>query len=174
MAEKYLVSARNQFAYYKSIGEKAMEQLSDEQLYYHSNAASNSIAHLIQHLSGNMLSRWTDFLTSDGEKEWRDRDAEFEIEKQLSRVELMNEWERGWRVMFSGIDNLKEEDLEDTIFIRREPQLVVQAINRQLTHYSYHIGQIVYAAKMQLGDQWKVLTIPKGGSKEYNERMINR
>ena len=116
MAEKYLVSARNQFAFYKGIGDKTLSQLSDEQLFWKPNEQSNSIAIIIQHLSGNMLSRWTDFLNSDGEKDWRDRDAEFIEDSLKTRVELENEWERGWRVLYSAIDNLSDDDLEKTVF----------------------------------------------------------
>jgi len=168
MAEKYLVSARNQFAFYKGIGDKTLSQLSDEQLFWKPNEQSNSIAIIIQHLSGNMLSRWTDFLNSDGEKDWRDRDAEFIEDSLKTRVELENEWERGWRVLYSAIDNLSDDDLEKTVFIRHEPQLVVQAINRQLAHYPYHIGQMAFIGKMLLAENWENLSIPPGHSKEYN------
>lgn len=162
MAERFLISAINQFAFYKSLAEKAMIQLSDEQLFYQSNDSSNSIAQLISHLSGNMISRWTDFLTSDGEKDWRNRDAEFESKQHLTRVDLMNEWERGWSVLFSALDNLSDEDLQRTVYIRNEPHLVMQAIIRQLTHYAYHVGQIVYISKMLLDKQFQCLSIPVG------------
>lgn len=136
------------------------------------NEASNSIAVIVQHLWGNMLSRWTNFLTEDGEKDWRDRDTEFETVIK-SKDELLAKWNEGWQCLFNALDSLKEEDLSKTIYIRKEPHKVADAINRQLAHYSHHLGQIVYVGKMQLNEKWKSLSIPKGNSTQFNEKMMS-
>ena len=148
-----------------------MEQLDEENLFWQYNDASNSIAIIVQHLWGNMLSRWTNFLTEDGEKEWRERDAEFE--KVINtKEELIIKWDEGWDCLFAALKSLKDDDLNKTIFIRKEPLTVIDAINRQLAHYSYHVGQMVYIGKMQLNDRWISLSIPKGNSKEFNDKMM--
>lgn len=166
----YLASAKKNFNQYKLLGEKAIEQLNVENLFWQYNEQSNSIAIIVQHLWGNMLSRWTNFLTEDGEKEWRERDAEFE--KIINtKEELLNKWNEGWNCLLTALDSLTNDDLDKTIYIRKEPHTVVDAINRQLTHYSYHIGQIVYLAKMTAGDQWNSLSIKKGNSNDFNEKM---
>lgn len=170
--DAYLNSAKKQFQYYKSVGEKAMAQLKDEDLFWVYNDESNSIAIIVQHLWGNMLSRWTDFLTTDGEKEWRKRDLEFET-VITTKAELMEKWNAGWQCLFDALDSLKPEDWHKTIYIRNEPHSVVDAINRQLAHYPYHIGQIVFIGKMAAGD-WKALTIPKGNSQAFNDAMFNK
>jgi len=167
MTNDYLSSVKKQFEYYKMLGERTFAALSDEQLSWQYNNESNSIATIIKHLSGNMLSRWTDFLNSDGEKEWRDRDAEFEPSIQ-SRKELLSIWNEGWQCLLDAIGGLSETDLEKEIFIRNQGHTVVEAINRQLAHYPYHIGQIVFIGKMLRDDKWISLSIPKGKSKEIN------
>ncbi|MEP7142825.1 MAG: DUF1572 domain-containing protein [Ferruginibacter sp.] len=167
MANEYLDSVKKQFGYYKMLGEKAIAQIPEENLYWQYNPESNSIATIVKHLWGNMLSRWTDFLTSDGEKEWRDRDAEFENDIQ-NKEALLAKWHEGWKCLFDAIDHLTTADLEKEIFIRNMGHNVMEAINRQLAHYPYHIGQIVFIAKMVCNDGWDSLSIPKGNSKEYN------
>lgn len=167
MANDYLSSVKKQFEYYKMLGEKTFAQLSDEQIFWQANPESNSIATIVKHLWGNMLSRWTDFLTSDGEKEWRNREAEFENDI-ASREELMAKWNEGWQCLFDALDPLTESDLEREIFIRNQGHTVVEAINRQLAHYPYHIGQIVFIGKMVCDDRWVSLSIPRGNSKAYN------
>lgn len=168
MPINYLKSARRQFDYYKLLGEKAMLQLEDEKLFYPANEASNSIAIIVQHLAGNMLSRWTNFLTEDGEKPWRERDEEFEIVLH-TREEVLKLWENGWQCLFAALASITDEDLERIIFIRNEGHTVLEAINRQIAHYSYHVGQLVYIAKLLVGENWKSLSIPKRQSSSYNE-----
>ena len=172
MAVEYLESVKKRFLIYKSLGDKAMEQLDEENLFWQYNEASNSIAMIVHHLWGNMLSRWTNFLTEDGEKEWRDRDQEFE-KVIKTKEELILKWDAGWECLFAAIDSLTNKDLDKTVYIRRQPLTVIDAINRQLAHYSYHIGQIVYLGKMQLNDRWFSLSIPKGNSKEFNDKMMS-
>jgi len=170
---KYLESVRKQFLYYKTIGEKAMEQLEAEQLFASVNDDTNSIAVIVKHLSGNMLSRWTDFLTSDGEKEWRNRDSEFE-ENSTSKEELLRIWNQGWDCLFDALNSLSSEDLETIIYIRNEGHTVIEAINRQLAHYPYHIGQIVFYAKMLKSTEWTSLSIPRNKSNTYNADKFSK
>ncbi|WP_298224943.1 DUF1572 family protein [Flavobacterium sp.] len=167
MTESYLESVRKQFLYYKMLGEKAMSQLEPEQLFVMVNEDTNSIATIVKHLSGNMLSRWTDFLTTDGEKEWRQRDAEFENDL-TSKEEVMAFWDQGWTCFLSALDSLQTEQLSQIIYIRNEGHTVVEAINRQLAHYPYHIGQIVFYAKQLKSSAWDSLSIPRNASKSYN------
>lgn len=167
MNTNFLDSSKKQFEYYKMLGEKTISQLTDEQLFYQLNDESNSIATIVKHLWGNMLSRWTDFLTTDGEKEWRERDAEFENDI-ADRVELMEKWNEGWACLFNAINPLTENDLTREVFIRNQGHTVMDAITRQLAHYSYHIGQIVFVGKFLRNEKWTSLSIPKGKSKEYN------
>lgn len=169
--ESYLTSVIKQFDYYKSLGEKTIEQLTDEQLFWLYNNESNNIATIVKHLSGNMLSRWTDFLTSDGEKEWRQRDQEF-INDIHSREELVLTWNKGWKCLLDTLNSLQPEDLNTEIYIRNMGHTVIEAINRQLAHYSYHIGQIVFLGKMLQNEQWESLSIPKGKSKNYNQEKF--
>lgn len=169
----YIVSTRKQFDYYKMLGEKTFTQVSDEQLFWQYNEESNSIAMIVKHLWGNMLSRWTDFLTSDGEKEWRQRDAEFENDI-TTREELLNKWNEGWNCLFSALDSLTTDDLSKVIYIRNQGHSVVEAINRQLAHYPYHVGQIVFIGKMVCDANWTSLSISKGNSKVFNEDMFAR
>ncbi len=163
----YLESIKKQFLYYKTLGEKAMAQLEDEQLFTSVNADTNAIAVIVKHLSGNMLSRWTDFLTSDGEKDWRNRDDEFENTLK-NKDQVLEIWNAGWNCFFEALNNLKPEQLSDIIYIRNEGHTVVEAINRQLAHYPYHIGQIVFYAKMLKNSEWDSLSIPKHQSNSYN------
>ena len=167
MNNDFLDSVKKQFEYYKMLGEKTFLQLSDEQLFRQLNEESNSIATIVKHLHGNMLSRWTDFLTSDGEKEWRQRDAEFDND-MADRAELLTKWNEGWTCVFNAINPLTKDDLEKEIYIRNMGHSVVEAINRQLAHYPYHVGQIVFIGKLLCNDKWTSLSIPKGNSKEYN------
>lgn len=163
----YLESVKKQFVYYKTLGEKAMEQLQPEQLFVAVNEDTNSIATIVKHLSGNMLSRWTDFLTTDGEKEWRNRDGEFENDIQ-SKEEVLALWNKGWKCFLDALDALQPEQLYTIIYIRNEGHTVVEAINRQLAHYPYHIGQIVFYAKQLKSNEWESLSIPKNKSNSYN------
>ena len=163
----YLESIKKQLLYYKTIAEKAIDQLEESQLFITVNDDTNSIAVIVKHMAGNMLSRWTDFLTTDGEKEWRNRDSEFENEL-ITKKKLLAFWNKGWDCFFSTINNLQAEDLTKIIYIRNQGQTVVDAINRQLAHYPYHIGQIVFYAKMLKQTPWESLSIPKNKSIDYN------
>lgn len=157
MSPDYLESVKKEFTKYKILAEKAMDQVDEEKLFWQYNPESNSIAIIINHLWGNMLSRWTNFLTEDGEKEWRKRDEEFK--KNIdTKDELLLKWNAGWECLFKALHSLSDSDLSKIIFIRKEPLTVLDAINRQLTHYSSHVGQIVFLAKMIMGRQWVSLT----------------
>jgi hypothetical protein len=171
--ETYLDSVKKRFDNYKTLGEKTFDQLSDGQLFWQYNEESNSIATIVKHLSGNMLSRWTDFLTSDGEKQWRDRDTEFENDTK-SRQELLAVWNKGWDCLFDALNSIKEDDWQKDIYIRNERHSVVDAINRQLAHYPYHVGQIVFIGKMVAGSNWKSLSIPKGRSATFNTEKFTK
>ncbi len=166
----YIESTKKQFTQYKTLGEKAMAQVPDDRLYWQYNPETNSIAIVVKHIAGNMLSRFTDFFTSDGEKSWRDRDGEFENEI-LTRDELMVLWNDGWDCLFRVLNVLHEGDLSRTVMIRNEEHTVIDALNRQLTHYAYHIGQIIFIGKMITDSNWKTLTIPRKGSREVNAKM---
>ncbi len=168
MSNDFLSSAIQQFEYYKMLGEKTFAQLDDENLFWQYNADSNSIASIVKHLSGNMRSRWTDFLTTDGEKEWRNRDAEFENDIQTKSA-LIAVWNAGWDCLFAALQSITASDLQRIIFIRNEGHSVAEAINRQLAHYSYHIGQIVFIGKMRCSNSWLSLSIPKGNSEAFNK-----
>ncbi|MFV8340841.1 DUF1572 family protein [Flavobacterium sp. XS2P39] len=163
----YLESAKKQFLYYKTLGEKAMEQLESEQFFVATNADTNSIAMIVKHLSGNMISRWTDFLTTDGEKEWRNRDSEFENDLQ-SEEAVLTAWNNGWNCLFRALNELKPEQLSQIIYIRNEGHTVLEAIIRQLAHYPYHVGQIVFYAKQLKNSDWESLSIPRNKSNSYN------
>lgn len=163
----YLESVRKQFLYYKMLGEKAMIQLPDEGLFFEFNEESNSIAVIVNHLAGNMLSRFTDFLASDGEKDWRNRDLEF-VNPFQNRAELLVKWEEGWRCLLDALSVLGAADLERVVYIRNEGHTVMEAINRQLAHYPYHIGQIVFIARMIKNKEWQSLSIPRNQSAQYN------
>ena len=167
MEAHYLESCIKQFEYYKQLGEKTIEQVPESSLFWHYNQESNSIATIVKHLWGNMLSRWTDFLETDGEKEWRNREAEFDNDIN-SKEEVLEKWHEGWDCVFKTLKNLKPEDLNKTIYIRHEPHTVIEAINRQLAHYPYHIGQIVFIGKMVCDKSWVSLSIPRGKTTEFN------
>src|SRR6266487_4491553 len=161
MIEKiFLESAVKRLNYYKELGDKTFAQLDEQDFHFMPGEECNTIAVIIQHLNGNMLSRWTDFLTTDGEKEWRQRDAEFEAQP-LSKTELLNLWDKGWACFFNALHGLEEDDLQKIISIRSEQLSVIDAINRQLAHVSYHVGQMIYAAKIIKGNAWKNLSMPK-------------
>jgi hypothetical protein len=161
------------FRQYKALAEAAMAQVSDEEFFRALDPESNSVAIMVKHLAGNMRSRWTDFLTSDGEKPWRNRDSEFEDRHDLSRAELMNQWEAGWKLVFSALESLTPADLERSVTIRGEKHSVMRAINRQITHYAYHAGQIVFLSKHFRSTQWRTLSIARNKSEEFNRRAAN-
>ena len=173
MVNDYLESVKKQFEYYKMLGDKTFSQLEDEKLFWQYHNESNSIATIVKHLWGNMLSRWTDLLTTDGEKEWRNRDAEFENDI-LTRQELLAKWEEGWKCLFHSLNNLTSDDLQEEIYIRNQGHSVTEAINRQLAHYPYHIGQIVFIGKMVCENNWISLSIPKGNSNAYNADKFSK
>ena len=160
IGNNYLESVKKQFHQYKSLGEKAIQQLETQQLFFSKNEHTNSIAVIVKHMHGNMLSRWTDFLTTDGEKPWRKRDDEFE-DAGTDKAEVIKNWEDGWTCFFTAINSLCADQLSETIFIRGEAHTVMGAINRQLAHYSYHVGQIVFAAKQLKEGNWDSLSIAK-------------
>ncbi|MFK8005984.1 MAG: DUF1572 family protein [Saprospiraceae bacterium] len=172
MENVFLISTRKQFEYYKMLGERTFAQLNDEDLFWQYNDESNSIAIIVKHMWGNMLSRWTDFLTTDGEKEWRNREAEFDADiKDVN--ELLEKWEAGWTCLFIALDSVNKDNFEQQVFIRNQAHSIVEAVNRQLAHYSYHVGQIVYIGRMLKGDDWKSLSIARGKSKEFNEKKFS-
>jgi hypothetical protein len=173
MKINYIESVCKQLEYYKMLGEKTIEQLPADKLFWHYNHESNSIAIIVHHLCGNMLSRWTDFFTTDGEKAWRDRDLEFE-DILKTKAELLHKWKEGWECLFNAIRPLGEEDLGKVIYIRNQGHTVLEAINRQLAHYSYHVGQIVFIGKMVAAKEWTSLSIPKGKSKTYNQDTFSK
>jgi hypothetical protein len=167
----FLQSAIKRLSYYKELGDKTFAQLNEIDFHFKPNAESNSIAIIVQHMAGNMLSRWTDFLTTDGEKEWRNRDAEFE-EQNLSKKQLLDLWEKGWSCCLGTLAALTENDLLKTIYIRSEGLLAVDAINRQLAHYPYHVGQLIYVGKIIKNKNWQNLSIAKGNSDDFNRQMM--
>jgi hypothetical protein len=171
--EVFLSSSIKLFHYYKKLGEGAIAQLDDHEIRLRPNEASNSISLIVHHLTGNMLSRWTDFLTSDGEKEWRHREAEFDQDYK-DKASMMAAWEKGWACLFNALDPLKPEDLSKMIYIRNEGQPVLEAIQRQLAHYPHHVGQIIYQAKAIKGDAFKSLSIPKGASTSFNAEKFGQ
>jgi hypothetical protein len=173
ISEDFLRSANRQFLYYKTLGEKAIDQLEAEQLFVSLNEDTNSITTIVKHLHGNMLSRWTDFLTTDGEKEWRNRDGEFENDTK-DKGELLKQWNQGWECLFNTLNNLKPEDLDKIIYIRNEGHTVLEAINRQLAHYPYHVGQMVFYAKILKKSEWTSLSIPKNKSTDYNYNKFSK
>lgn len=166
----FLTSVISRFKEYKTLGDKTFAQLNDAEMLFRPNEVSNSIGVIIQHMHGNMLSRWTNFLSEDGEKPWRRRDEEFE-EQHFSRQKLLQLWEEGWQVLLQALEALQEQDLLKTITIRTQPLSVVDAINRQLAHYSSHVGQIVYIGRQVKSGSWQSLSINKGASQQFNEQM---
>jgi hypothetical protein len=173
----FLRSANRQFLYYKTLGEKAIDQLETEQLFVSLNDDTNSIATIVKHLHGNMLSRWTDFLTTDGEKDTRNRDGEFDASPALSnqtKEQILSLWNEGWSCLFNTLNSLKPEDLSKIIYIRNEGRTVLEAINRQLAHYPYHVGQMVFYAKILKKSEWTSLSIPKNKSNDYNADKFSK
>ncbi|HUR31106.1 MAG TPA: DUF1572 family protein [Saprospiraceae bacterium] len=173
MIDSTLINTISLFEYYKSLGERAIVQVQDQALWWVPDAKSNSISLIVKHLHGNMLSRWTDFLTTDGEKEWRQRDQEFE-ETIQSRDEMMKLWDEGWACLFNALGSLHVEDLSKIVYIRNMGQSAEEAIMRQLAHYAYHVGQIVYLARLANEGDWKSLSIPKGESGTYNQDKFDK
>ena len=169
----FLDSASKRLKEYKLLGEKTFEQLSEEQLNFQPNKDSNSIAIIVQHLHGNMLSRWTNFLTEDGEKPWRKRDEEFEI-KRFTKEQIIKLWSEGWETLLQTLASLSDDDLTKTVSIRNEALNVIDAINRQIAHYSYHVGQIVFLGKWLKAKDWKSLSIPLKGSVDFNDKMMGK
>ena len=190
MNTDYLKSAKQQFQYYKQLGDKTMDQLNDEQLFWQYNDASNSIAVMAKHLWGNMMSRWTDFLTTDGEKDFRKRDEEFELRvgpslqgvdtanaegvDEHSRAVIIEKWEQGWACLFTALDSINEDNFDTTIYIRNQGHSIPEAVNRQMMHYAYHVGQMVYLGRMMKGEDWQSLSIPKGNSKAYDAEKFSQ
>ena len=170
IGSSFLQSAIKRLSYYKELGDKTLAQFNDADLHFQPNEESNSIAIIIQHTAGNMLSRWTDFLTTDGEKKWRNRDTEFE-EQHLTKQQLLDLWQKGWDCCLGTLTSLTEEDLLKTIYIRNEGLLAIDAINRQLAHYPYHVGQIIFLAKIIKNNDWQNLSIAKGNSQQFNRQM---
>ncbi|HYK50404.1 MAG TPA: DUF1572 domain-containing protein [Terriglobales bacterium] len=170
LTTSYLLDSLSLFRYYKKLSERAMEQVADEQLSAVLDGEMNSIALIVKHMTGNMRSRWTDFFNSDGEKPDRKRDTEFES-PPATRAALMKLWEEGWNCLFSALEPLSDADLDRTVEIRGEPHSVMQAINRQIAHYSYHCGQIVFLAKHLQSEQWKSLSVPRGKSEVFNQKV---
>jgi Protein of unknown function (DUF1572) len=169
-ADRFVRSCVETFAGQKSLAERAIAQLRDEQLHIALDANTNSVVVIMKHMVGNMKSRWTDFLTTDGDKPWRDRDDEF-VDDIVSRDDLMNRWQDGWSLVLSVVGGLTATDLNNTVIIRGQTLSVVRAILRQTDHYGYHVGQIVQLARFLAKDDWTVLTIPRGGSRDYNDRV---
>ena len=168
--ENYIDLLLREFKRLKSLADGAISQCSDEQFFAVPGPTDNSVAVIVKHVAGNLLSRWTDLFTSDGEKPGRNRDLEFEILPGDSRAELLDLWERGWSALFAALSPLTDADMTRSIRIRDESLTLLQGANRQLTHYSYHVGQIVYVAKHFCGPAWKTLSIPRGGSGQFNQR----
>jgi len=171
--ESYLESIKKQFENYKSLGDKTLNQLEFEDMQNEISEDANSIAIIIKHMSGNMLSRWTNFLTEDGEKPWRTRNREFDDTFE-TKEQILESWATGWDCLFKALEDLNGEDLVRTIYIRNEGHTVTEAINRQLAHYAYHIGQIVFLGKVFKGKDWETLSIAKGASKKYNAEKFSQ
>lgn len=167
-AESYTQLALREFKRLKKLADDALAQVASNEFFSAPAPGDNSLAVIVKHVGGNLLSRWTDFLTSDGEKPGRERDLEFLIVESDHREQLIAQWQRGWSALFASIEPLTDADLARTVMIRKEPLTVMQAINRQLTHYAYHVGQIVYVAKHYAGPNWKSLSIPLGASTAFN------
>lgn len=173
ISRNYLEDAIRSFRSYKRLAERALEQVGDDEFFVQIDEESNSLAVMVKHIAGNQRSRWRDFLTSDGEKPDRNRDTEFELIDE-TRESLMAFWESGWATLFEALESLSADDLEKTVTIRGEPHTVVEAINRQLTHYPYHIGQIVFLAKHLRASEWKTLSVPRNRSAEFNKFLAER
>lgn len=173
LGNEYLKIVQERFSDVKDLGDKTISQLSEEDIHWKLNNTSNSIAIIVKHLSGNMISRWSDFLTTDGEKSTRNRDQEFE-DNLSSKQEMITVWEKGWHTLFDALSRLENRDLLKDITIRGEKHTVLEAIERQMAHYAYHVGQIVYIGKQLKGDDWETLSIPIGKSEEYLQSKLNK
>ncbi len=171
--ENYLENIRKLFRYYKSMGDQSLARLSEEEIHFRFEENSNNCAAIAKHVAGNALSRWTDFLTSDGEKEWRNRETEF-VDDFESKEAVIDYWEKGWACVFDAVDHLSVEDLDKVAYIRNEGHSVLEAINRQLAHYSYHVGQLVLLAKAIKGAEWQSLSIAKGQSNAFNKNKFEQ
>lgn len=169
----FLAISRKMFQYYKGLADKSMAALNEEEIHFLPNEASNSIAILVHHMSGNMLSRFTDFLTSDGEKEWRNRDTEFE-DSYATKAEMLADWDKGWNCLYAALDTLSEDNMMNIVYIRNEGHTVLEAITRQVAHYAYHAGQIVYLAKIIRNGEWQTLSIARGGSQAFNKDKFDQ
>jgi len=169
----YLDSVTKEFQYYKSLGDKTINQLGNDELLWKYNGESNSIAVIVKHMWGNMLSRWTDFLTTDGEKPTRDRESEF-VNDLKDRTDVLLKWNEGWMCVFNAVEALREDDLLKIIYIRNEGHTVTEALNRQVAHYAYHVGQIVFIGKMIKNEKWQSLSIPRGESDKFNNEKFSQ
>ena len=169
----YLAAIKKQFHYYKQLADKCFSRLSNDDIHWQFNNQSNSIAITVKHIAGNMKSRWTNFLTEDGEKSWRNRDNEFK-DPYVSKAAMIEDWESGWDCLFGALESIADEDLSKLVYIRNIGHTVSEAINRQLAHYPYHIGQIVYITRMIKGEEWESLSIPKGDSEVYNKELFSK
>ncbi len=173
LGNEYLKIVQERFESVKNLGDKTISQLSEEDIHWKLNEASNSIAIIAKHLSGNMISRWSNFLTSDGEKTYRNRDREFEDDIP-TKQEMITIWEKGWKTLLDTLNGLESEDLLKNITIRGEKHTVLEALERQMAHYAYHVGQIVYIGKQLKGENWETLSIPKGKSEEYLQQKLKK
>ena len=171
--KNYLASVKFEFQRYKTMGDKTFAQITDVDIHWKYTDSDNSIALIVKHMVGNLLSRWTNFLTEDGEKEWRKRDEEF-IDSFENKAQFLEAWKKGWNCLFSAIKPLQEDDLERVIYIRNQGHSITEAINRQMMHYAYHVGQIVLLGKLTKGSDWVSLSIPKGKSKAYNQDKFSK
>ena len=171
-ADNFLEISRKMFLYYKSLADKSIAVLNEDEIHLMPNEESNSVAIIVKHISGNMLSRFTDFLTSDGEKEWRKRDDEF-VDTNGSKQEILDVWEQGWACLFKALDTVSADTMMDIVYIRNEGHTVLEAFTRQLAHYASHVGQIVYLAKMIRNKEWQTLSIARGGSSAFNQGKFN-
>jgi hypothetical protein len=174
LAAHYLEEAGRQFRGHKRLAEGALTQVTEEEFFRELDPESNSLAVIVKHITGNMRSRFTDFLTTDGEKPDRQRDAEFEMPADAKRADVMRAWDQQWKKFLETLASLKPEDVEKTVTIRGEPHTVMQALNRQIAHYAQHVGQIVFLAKHLKSTQWKTLSVPRGESEQFNARMMNQ
>lgn len=172
--EGFIASAQRQFKMYQSLGEKAMAQMEDEYLFWQGNDDGNSICNIVLHLHGNMMSRWTDFKTTDGEKEWRNRDGEF-TPTTMTRDEMMAKWHEGWQCLYNALNQIKDDELQHIIYIRNDGHTILEAVCRQIAHYSYHVGQIVFLAKLFSNKApWQSLSIARNASQDYNQTKFNQ
>lgn len=173
MSKSYLNSVTKQFEYYKNLGDNTFDQLDEDHFFWESHPEGNSVAIIVKHMVGNMMSRWTNFFIEDGEKPWRDRDDEF-VNSFSSKQEVIDAWKKGWDCLFDAISVLKDKDLESVLYIRNQGHTITEAINRQLCHYAYHIGQIVFIGRTLKKEQWVSLSIPKGQSNFYNKEKFEK